>query len=257
MVTDSPLDKTSLTVLSIEDDFNFSCHKGLNCFNSCCTNINLYLTPYDIIRMKKRLGISSEEFLQTYTIPMFMKEIGHPVVIVRMTDDMKKSCPFVSKQGCTIYEDRPWSCRMYPLDPLIHRSDEASSEKHRFTIINNKNCQGFHSTKKQTVRKWIETQNTALYVKMMNLWAEVTLHPKMEVIEYLDETQQSFFHTASFNIDGFRELVLKSDFLDTFDIDKKLLTRIKKDDVELMKFGFQWLKHVLFGENTVKRKNRR
>lgn len=256
MTADSPLDKTPLNVLSMEDNFSFSCHKGLTCFNSCCTNINLYLTPYDILRMKKRLGISSDEFLQTYTIPMFMKEIGHPIVILRMLDDMKKSCPFVSKQGCTIYEDRPWSCRVYPLDPLIHTSPEAPPEKHKFTTVDNKNCQGFHSTKQQSVRKWIETQNTAFYEKMMDMWSEVTLHEKMDSLEYLDETQQSFFHTASFNLDGFRELVLNSDFLDTFDIDKKLLSRIKKDDVELMKFGFQWLKHILYGENTVKKKNR-
>lgn len=254
MSNGSTLEDKSLRVLSLEDSFNFSCHKGLGCFNSCCTNINLYLTPYDIVRIKKRLGINSEEFLDRYTIPLFMKEIGHPVVIVRMSDDMNKTCPFVSKQGCTIYEDRPWSCRIYPLDPLSEMSPGSSPEKRTFTIVDNKNCQGFQSTKNQSVRKWIETQKLAFYEKMMSLWAEITLHEKMASIEYLDDIQQSYFSVVSFNIDTYRKFVLSKDFQQSHELDKRLLSNLKKDDVELLKFGFQWLKLVLFGEQTMKRK---
>jgi Fe-S-cluster containining protein len=256
METDSPLKNESLPIFSLDDNFTFSCHKGLKCFNSCCSNINLYLTPYDIVRMKKRLGISSEEFLQKYTIPLFMKEIGHPLIILRMLDDMNKICPFVSKKGCTIYEDRPWSCRIYPLDPISRMSSDLSSGKRVFTIVDNKKCEGFNSIKKQSVKKWIETQNVALYEKMMRLWAEITLHDKMELLEYLDETQQAYFYMASFNVDIFRKFVLSNEFSLSYEIDKKLLSRLKKDDVELLKFGFQWLKHMLFGESTLKKKSR-
>ena len=42
----------------------FSCHKGISCWNACCSNIDISLTPYDVLRMKRHLGISSTEFLK-------------------------------------------------------------------------------------------------------------------------------------------------------------------------------------------------
>ncbi|MCK7582709.1 MAG: hypothetical protein MZV65_48870 [Chromatiales bacterium] len=41
----------------------FRCRKGIDCWNKCCSNIDISLTPYDILRLKKRLGITSTEFL--------------------------------------------------------------------------------------------------------------------------------------------------------------------------------------------------
>ena len=47
--------------------FSFQCHSGLACFNKCCRNINLFLYPYDVLRLRKKLGISSDDFLDKYT----------------------------------------------------------------------------------------------------------------------------------------------------------------------------------------------
>ena len=47
----------------------FRCHKDIDCFNTCCKNIDNMLTPFDILRLKKRLGITSAEFLRQYTEP--------------------------------------------------------------------------------------------------------------------------------------------------------------------------------------------
>ena len=55
--------------LNADSEFQFKCHKGVKCFNQCCRDINIILTPYDIIRLKARLGLSSEEFLTLYTEP--------------------------------------------------------------------------------------------------------------------------------------------------------------------------------------------
>ncbi|MDA8405004.1 MAG: YkgJ family cysteine cluster protein, partial [Desulfobacteraceae bacterium] len=40
------------------DTFAFRCHPGAACFNQCCRNLNFFLNPYDIIRLKKHLNIS-------------------------------------------------------------------------------------------------------------------------------------------------------------------------------------------------------
>ena len=41
----------------------FRCRKGISCWNACCSNIDISLTPYDILRLKQQLGITSGEFL--------------------------------------------------------------------------------------------------------------------------------------------------------------------------------------------------
>mgnify|MGYP003572990922 CR=1 FL=1 len=53
--------------LGLDDTFEFSCHPGISCFNQCCADVNIFLSPYDVLRMKKRLSVPSTEFLDTYT----------------------------------------------------------------------------------------------------------------------------------------------------------------------------------------------
>ena len=38
------------------DTFTFRCHPGISCFNLCCRNLNLFLHPYDVVRLKKNLN---------------------------------------------------------------------------------------------------------------------------------------------------------------------------------------------------------
>ena len=44
--------------LQAGDRFRFRCHPGIGCFNRCCRNLNLFLYPYDVVRIKQSLGIS-------------------------------------------------------------------------------------------------------------------------------------------------------------------------------------------------------
>ena len=43
--------------LTRDSEFSFACHPGVPCFNACCGDVNIFLTPYDIIRLKQKLGI--------------------------------------------------------------------------------------------------------------------------------------------------------------------------------------------------------
>ena len=49
--------------LNLDSEFQFHCHKGIACFNACCKNIDIQMTPYDIVRLKQRLEMNSSEFL--------------------------------------------------------------------------------------------------------------------------------------------------------------------------------------------------
>jgi hypothetical protein len=59
---------------------------------------------------------------------------------------------------------------------------------------------------------------------------------------------------ACYDVDRFRRFVFESKFLEMFDIDEKTLERIKNDETELMKFGFEYTKYILMMEETLKTK---
>jgi hypothetical protein len=59
------------------------------------------------------------------------------------------------------------------------------------------------------------------------------------------------FFTVCYDLDKFRDFVFQSSFLDKFEIHDDTITKIKEDDVELLLFGYGWLKFALFGENTM------
>jgi hypothetical protein len=45
------------TLLDSGTTIQFRCRKGIACWNACCSNIDVSLTPYDILRLKKRLDL--------------------------------------------------------------------------------------------------------------------------------------------------------------------------------------------------------
>ena len=56
------------------------------------------------------------------------------------------------------------------------------------------------------------------------------------------------FFMVSYNIDKFRKFVFESTFLERFELDAETIEKIKTDEVELLKFGVNWLKGILFKE---------
>ncbi|MEW6108147.1 MAG: YkgJ family cysteine cluster protein [Nitrospirota bacterium] len=234
--------------LGIDDGFSFNCGNELECFNKCCRNINLYLTPYDISRIKRRLEIPSYEFLKIYTIPLFPEEIGHPVILMKMVPDETRNCPFVSEEGCMIYDDRPWSCRSFPLEPI------ADSNPPEFEIIKRDFCKGFDKGRPHSIKKWRDTQNMAFYEDMNEDWKKLTHNKNFDSRNLLQGSARDIFFIGSYNIDEFRNLVFKGDFLNHFDVEKRVIKKIRTDETELLRFSFRWMRHVLFGEGTLKRK---
>lgn len=238
--------------LNKDSEFTFRCHPGVSCFNACCADVNIFLTPYDVLRLKQNLDMSSEDFLSKYTISPFDENLKYPVVLLKMNDDEKKSCPFVAEKGCTVYEDRPWACRMYPIGLASPGKDSKELDKEFYFLLEESMCKGFDSDRKLTVKEWLEDQGINEYNDMGEYYKEITTHSFFVEGGNLAPEKIEMFFTAVYNLDKFRKFLFESTFFDKFEIDKATQAMIKENDIKLLKFGYQWLKFALLGEKTMK-----
>jgi Fe-S-cluster containining protein len=246
--------------LGPESRFKFKCHPGIECFTQCCRDIHIILTPYDVIRLKNRLALSSEEFLALYTEPHMLEKTGLPVITLKfLTDEDKDSdgklCPFVRENGCLVYDDRPTTCRYYPLGvaSLSYKEDSEGDEFYFF--VHEPHCLGFNEDKRWTVKQWREDQGVDVHDEINAQWTDLLVRkrsfpPNMQLTE---RTRQMFF-LVSYNIDKFREFVFKSSFLQRYAIEESVLSKIKDDEIALLQFGLKWLKWLLFKEGDFKLK---
>ncbi|MDL2321377.1 YkgJ family cysteine cluster protein [Desulfosarcina sp. OttesenSCG-928-B08] len=244
--------------LGYDSRFTFRCHPEVSCFTQCCRGINIILTPYDIIRMKNRLGLSSQEFLSIYTEPHLLEKTDLPMVTLKLMDDDKKSCPFVKDQeGCIIYADRPSSCRYYPLGVATLQHKEGADDEGFFFFVNEPHCKGFEEKKDWTVSEWRTDQGVDLRDAVNREWTDLVVRKRSfpASIKLTEKAKQLFF-LVSYNIDKFREFVFESSFLKRFEVPPETLEKIREDEVELLTFGVGWLKHVLFRQTEVCPENR-
>ena len=65
---------------------------------------------------------------------------------------------------------------------------------------------------------------------------------------------KKMFFMVSTDVGAFRRFVFETRFLDTYAIDPDTVERLKTDDVALLLLGFDWLKNVLFNEQTINMK---
>lgn len=230
-----------------KDTFRFECHSGVACFTRCCKNADMYLYPYDIIRMKDHLGISSDQFLKQHTISAFRDNKYFPSLMLQMSDDEEKSCPFLSDKGCTIYENRPFSCRAYPLERAVARLNDGYGRVVQYFVANHSYCLGHKELHEWTVKEWTEDQQLQTYDEMNDLWVDIdTIFRKNPWGDKgINSPALKMAFMACFNVDKLKDFILESSFLSRFDMPEERVQKIMESDVELMKFGFDWVKFFL------------
>lgn len=235
-----------------ENPFHFECHPDISCFTECCAKLRLLLMPYDILRMKNRMKMSSDQFLEKFTETLFDQHPRFPVVKLKMKDEEGHRCPFVTERGCSIYEDRPEACRLYPVGRASALVDRETNAREKYFIVNEVHCRGFEEKMEWTLEKWLNHEGVKEYKAMNGPWLGIMTSSKsLGSKAHITKKHQMFF-MASYNLDQFRKFLFNSKFFDHFDVEGDLKERIKRDDVALMEFGFDWLKFSLFGQKTLK-----
>jgi Fe-S-cluster containining protein len=239
--------------LSSDSRFQFRCHSKVRCFTQCCRGISITLTPYDIIRLKNRLGLSSEEFLAIYTVGNILEKTDLPVVNLKLLDDERESCPFVRDDGCIVYEDRPTTCRYYPLGVAALNYKEGADGEDFFFFVHEPHCRGFEEDREWSVAEWRKDQGVDIHDEINAEWTDLVVRKRSfpPNIKLTDQSKQMFF-LVSYNIDRFRDFVFESSFLEKYEVDDKTLEEIRNDEVALLQFGIRWLQWLFFKQGEFK-----
>jgi Fe-S-cluster containining protein len=240
-----------LIPIAPDEPFRFACSAAVACFNECCRDLNQFLYPYDILRLKKRLGLSSGEFLERYTTQHIGPQSGLPIVALKTTDNERFACPFVTENGCRVYSDRPSSCRTYPLVRAISRSRESGKITERFMLLNEPHCLGFNEPKEQTVRQWIKEQgietDNPINDKLMEI---ISLKNRLRPGP-LDLKSRHLFYVALYDLDNFRKQIFNNNLFGGFKVNPQKLAAAKIDDTTLLEIGIEWVKQSLFKEEAL------
>jgi len=256
-IGDSPFEASPVTPETFDEDhvIKFRCYKGIECFNACCSNIDITLTPYDIIRLKNRLGMTSTEFLKKYTIPF--EFLANSIAGVKyLPVEGGTACQFMTEEGCSVYEDRPTACRYYPVGLLSMRRAGESFDRASYALVEEDHCKGHKEDREITIGDYRKEQGLEEYDEHGRSWRQLILKIKSAgpSIGKLSKTSLQFFFMACYDIDRFREFIKGAGFEQSFVIDDATRKELLEDDLALLRFGDRMIRQVMFAEETIEKK---
>jgi len=231
------------TQIPLDATFSFSCHKGVSCFTECCRLLDLALTPYDLLRLRKGTELHSEKLLENYIITEHTPDEPFPRFYLTMVDDGRGSCVFVGKSGCTVYKDRPGACRTYPLGRAAVSRTEGVIEEH-YVLMRETHCRGFAEKKQQDIARYSREQGIETYNQFNDSVASILQHDAIKNGFVPSKKQADLYTLALYNIDTFREQLFSEK------IQSAHLTALEKksleDDDQLLDFAIKWLHKELY-----------
>jgi Fe-S-cluster containining protein len=231
------------------DTFTFRCHSGLTCFNQCCRNLNLFLYPYDVLRLRKRLDMDSDRFLEAHADVVLRRGNHFPDVLLRMAENESKTCPFLSDAGCTVYPDRPDTCRTFPVEHGMLFTDRPGTSEIISFFRPPDFCRGQHESQTLTLSQWADDQEAVTHNRMTARWASVKALFQKDPwgAEGLNGSKGKMAFMAAYNIDRFRDFVFQSSFLKRYRVKKTIVKKLRASDRELLLFGFEWIRYFVWG----------
>jgi Fe-S-cluster containining protein len=224
------------------ETFSFACHPGVDCFTDCCRQLELALTPYDILRLKRETKLDSAVFLDKYVIQEQDAEDVFPRFYLTMVDDGQASCVFVSNKGCTVYPGRPGACRAYPMGRAAIRQDDNSIDDF-FVLLKEPHCHGFAEQEEQNSEKYSRGQGLLNYNKFNDAVATILQHEKIRQGLCLSSQQTESFVLALYDLDSFRKQLVEGRLAAS----EKYDAIVHKEDEQLLLFAVEWLRRELFG----------
>lgn len=238
--------------LDADSEIQFDCHKGISCFNACCRNIDITLMPYDILRLKRRVGLTSSQWVANFTVPYPMD--AHEMPGLKMATKAGSSeCVFLREEGCSVYEDRPSACRYYALGSMGVRRVASAKVDDIYFLVKEPHCKGHDEPKRLTVGQYRNSQGLEKYDEMNREWRDIVLKKRSAgpTIGKPSARSMQLFDMCSYDMDNFRDFIATDGFSQVFALDADEQTALMKDEDKLLLFACRFLKQVLFGEMTI------
>lgn len=258
IINESPFPASPVVPQSLEGSatIQFRCRKGIDCWNACCSNIDISLTPYDILRLSRRQGISTTEFLHQYTFPYEMEMDGIAGVKLKPVEN-GTACQFMVPEGCSVYEDRPTACRYYPVALLSLRRSDENTDRSSFALVKEPHCHGHNEPRSLTIDEYRQEQGIVEYDELARGWRQLILKKKSSgpTVGKPSKRSLQLFFLACYDLDRFRAFVASEQFSEVYELSDEEMQKILIDDKETMLFSFRFLRQVMFGEETIPMKS--
>lgn len=227
--------------LSLESQFHFHCHPGLDCFNRCCRTPTILLSPYDLLRLKRALGLTSGAIRSRYTLTGTEEASNLPLVFVDAFRSPAGGCPFLGPEGCTVYAHRPAACRLFPITMGSQLTDQGVVDHYFCRRLDY--CRGFNGDVQWTVASWQADQGFPEYDQGRREWLEILLQTALK--GPVAARVHDLVATIAYDLDEFRRLLLADGLPTTPDLAGQTREELESDDLALLKFGYRYLHAIL------------
>ncbi|WP_029898713.1 YkgJ family cysteine cluster protein [Desulfohalovibrio reitneri] len=236
----------SLPEVKPGETFRFACHPDVPCFNACCGDLTLMLTPYDALRLRRELNEGSKEFIQGRAEVSTAPDTGFPTLRLKMMDGEGKPCPFVSKEGCKVYLNRPSACRGYP----VGRASKLGGEDEiieQFFLVQEPHCRGFEQDVEWTPETWVADQGLEDYNASNDRYVKLLARQKRAGAA-IDGRKATMALMALYQLDNFQRFIRDMNIFSRLDVDEERQQAILDDEEAALEFAMDWVELVLFNE---------
>lgn len=257
LISESPFGESPVMPELLESDkvIQFQCRKGIDCWNACCSNIDISLTPVDVLRLSRRLDISTTEFLVQYTFPYELEPNGIAGVKFKPVEG-GTACQFMHPEGCNVYSDRPTACRYYPVALLSMRRSDEYTDRNAYALVKEPHCHGHNEPRQLSIEEYRQEQGLVEYDELGRGWRQLVLKKKSSgpTIGAPSKRSLQLWFMACYDLDRFRDFVASTSFNEVYDIPWEEMQKFLSTDEELMLFAFRFLRQTMFGEETIQMK---
>jgi len=237
----------NVTRLCGKKRFSFGCHPNVACFTECCRELDLALTPYDVLCLCKELQMSSADFIDRYVVIEQDENEIFPRLYLGMVDDGKANCPFISENGCQVYKNRPGACRAYPVGRGVTLNADGRKQE-LYVLVQEEHCKGFSEDQSHNAAEWCENQGLLKYNEINDALLGLLQHEQVRKGVKFTQEQEDYFLLALYKLDEFRKMVSSPAFYDKYMQSKEERYSVLADELNLLRFGIRWLQEVLFTE---------
>jgi Fe-S-cluster containining protein len=235
----------SLPELKAGENFLFACNERVPCFNHCCADLTMPLAPYDVLRLRRNLGIDSDRFIKQFTTVQLYPDTGFPLPLLKMLDGPDALCPFVTPAGCAVYEDRSAACRTYPLGRGAKPGPDGTVQE-RFFLVREEHCHGFDAGTHWNAREWLADQGLEPYNRSNDRYMLLMAKVKASG-QPVSERMATMCLLAFFQLDRFQDFLESMGVFDKVNISDERRLAVREDEEARLDFAFDWMELVLFG----------